>query len=51
MSKYAVEMGAKDAMIGDLKGTVHLEVKLTRRFIWMMKLRYIWAVIRAKVIE
>ena len=47
------ELGAKAAMGQDIdiKGTVWIEAHMTRRFIWMMKLRYIWAVIRARVGE
>ena len=45
-------LGAKAAMKTEV-GTVTLEVtvRLTKPYIWIMKCRYIWAVIRAKVNE
>lgn len=49
--KVIATLGTKAAMHGDIKGTLHLEVTMTRRYIWVMKLRYIWAVIRARVGE
>lgn len=50
-SKQSVTMTGKHALDGEIKGVFHLEVKLSKRYIWIMKLRYIWAVIRAKVGE
>lgn len=29
--------------------TVHVKVKLSKGYIWIMKFRYIWAVITAKI--
>lgn len=45
-------MGAKDALQGQLNAVVHMEVgvKITRRYVWLFKLRYIWTIIRVKVI-
>ncbi len=53
MAGVKMTLGAKAAMSKniDIKGTVHIEATMTRRFIWLMKLRYVWAVIRARVGE
>lgn len=40
-------MGMKAAHKVTVKGTLVVNIKLTRRYIWLMKLKYIWAVIRA----
>lgn len=42
-----MNLGAKQARSGTLTATIRVDVKVSRRFIWMMKLRYIWAIIRA----
>ena len=43
------KLGVKAAMHGQPHATVVLTVEMTRRYIWLMKLRYIWAIVRAKV--
>lgn len=47
--KIDLTLGAKAARAGTITGVVTVNVRLSRGYIWMMKLRYIWAVIRAKV--
>lgn len=44
-------MTGKHAFQSEIKGTIRVNVKMTKRYIWIMKMRYIWAVIRAKVGE
>lgn len=51
MAGLKAVMGIKEARKPNVTATVVLEVKVTRRFIWMMKIRAIWAVIRAKPLE
>lgn len=51
MAGLKAVMGIKEAREPNVAATVVLEVKATRRFIWMMKIRAIWAVIRAKPLE
>lgn len=51
MADVKFTLGTKAAMHGNINATVHIETTMTRRYIWMMKLRYIWAVIRARVGE
>lgn len=51
MAGVKAVMGIKEARKPNITATVVLEVKIARRFIWMMKLRTIWAVIRAKPLE
>lgn len=47
--KAILTLGAKAAMkAAQPSMTFTVEVKLTRRYIWLLKLRYIWAVITAK---
>ena len=51
-TKLDATLGAKAALKNEI-GTVTLEVTvhLTKPYIWIMKCRYIWAVIRAKTKE
>ncbi len=51
MSKLTMTLGAKAARDKkfNVTATVEVDLRMTRRFIWMMKLRHIWAIIRAKV--
>lgn len=46
--KLTMTLGAKAAMHKsvDIKATVDVEVKVTRAYFWIIKLRTIWAVIR-----
>lgn len=41
----------KHAFNEKVDGVVYVDLKVTKPYIWIMKLRYIWAVIRAKVGE
>ena len=47
--KPVFTLGAKHALDKQITATITLTAKMTRRYIWMLKLKYIWAVIRAKV--
>lgn len=43
-------LGAKAALKSPMaNATITVTAKLSKPYIWVMKLRYIWAVIRAKV--
>lgn len=48
MAKIVATLKAKDAMNAEIK-TSGLYIHLTGRYIWIMKLRRIWAIIREKV--
>lgn len=48
MRRSIYTVGAKEARTGEVHAVMHLEVGISRRYIWVMKLRYIWAIIRAK---
>jgi len=39
--------GMREAMDFDVPTTLLVEIKLTRRFVWLVKLKYIWAIICA----
>lgn len=41
-------LGAKAALSGKMSAKAIVIVNVTRRYIWLMKMRTIWAVIRAK---
>ena len=49
MAKIMATLGVSDAIRIGTKATIQAEIHMTRRYIWMLKLQYIWAVIRAKV--
>lgn len=52
MSKFNAILGTKAAMKSPAMEAVFVvEVTMTRRFVWVMKLRYIWCIIRAKVVK
>ena len=53
MAKVTFVANGKQALNRNIKieGVVHVDLKVTKSYIWIMKLRYIWAVIRAKVGE
>ena len=42
-------LGVKAAMKNEVSATITLTINITRRFIWLMKLRYIWAIVRADI--
>lgn len=45
-----MKLGAKAAMKSPMAtAELTVNVTMTRRYIWIMKLRYIWAIIRAKI--
>ena len=48
MANPEFELGIDAALAGRISAKIEATVKLTRRYIWVMKLRYIWAIIRAK---
>jgi len=48
-SNYQMTLGAKAATHGEFTATLTVEVKVTRRAIWVYKLRAIWAIIRAEI--
>ena len=49
MAKATFIVNDKTALNHKIEGVVHVDVAISRRFIWIMKLQYVWAVIRAKV--
>lgn len=46
-NEVTMTFGAGAAKNFNVSASLVTEIKLTRRFIWLMKLKYIWAVIRA----
>lgn len=51
-TEFDMTLGAKAAMRGPaVTAQVTVNVIVTRRYIWIMKLRYIWAIVRMKVGE
>jgi hypothetical protein len=51
MAKTVATLKGKDAIQIDAKSTFQFEVKLTRSYIWIIKLKMIWSIIKAKVGE
>lgn len=49
--KVTATLGVSAAKSATVHATINVDVKVTRRYIWMFKLKYIWAIIRAKVGE
>ena len=49
MADINMTLGAKAARRGEVSVTLTAVLKVTRGYIWLMKLRYIWAIIRADV--
>lgn len=48
-NKIEMDMGIQAARYGKLTAQVTVYAKITRRYIWMMKLRWIWSIIRADI--
>jgi hypothetical protein len=44
-------LGVMDAQKGKFTSTIVTSIKLTRRYIWVLKLRNIWSIIRADVFK
>jgi len=49
MAKTIATLKAKDAKLAEIEATIHVAAHVTRWYIWMFKLRNIWAIIRVKV--
>lgn len=50
-NKTSFVLNGKHALNHKVQGVLYVDLKVTKRYIWIMKIRYIWAVIRAKVGE